>query len=344
MDPPAPRAARPAPRVSIGLPVRNGETYLAEAIASLLAQTYDDLELVISDNASTDSTRAICESFARQDARVRYVRTDEDHGAAWNYNRTFELSRGTYFKWATDDDLHDPRYLETCVAVLDADPGVVWCHSRTLLIGPDGQPLAGPAGGVLSYAPAPSSNGHGPGAGRESDDVAARLRSILIESRGVRDIFGLMRAEAVRRTSLHLPVYGADKVLVVELALQGRYREVPEVLFLGRVHARASSALGSAAQQRRWIAGDRGRRTASPRLAILQAHCRAIRRADLTAAERARCYVVIGRYLMQVRKWRTVLGGALAGAGTGGGYLPALRTLDSVRAAQPRAPGNRSQP
>jgi glycosyltransferase involved in cell wall biosynthesis len=329
--------------VSIGLPVRNGETYLAEAIASLLAQTFDDLELIISDNASTDCTRAICEAFVRQDPRVRYVREDEDRGAAWNYNRTFELSRGGYFKWATDDDLHDPRYLETCVDRLDADPETVWCHTRTLLIGPDGRPLDGPAGGVLSYAPAPTAT-HGTRhrGGRESDDVAVRLRSILIESRGVRDIFGLMRTEAVRRTSLHLPIYGADKVLVAELALQGRYREVPEVLFLGRVHPRASSALGSAAEQRRWIAGDRGPRPVSPRLAILQAHCRAIRRADLTTAERARCYAVIGRYLLQVRKWRAVFGGALAGSGTGGGYLPALRTLDTARPAS-RTPGPRSQ-
>ena len=113
------------PRVTIGLPVYNGQNYLVETLESLLAQTYTDFELVISDNASTDRTEAICRQYAAGDARIRYYRNDENIGASANYNRAFELGRGEYFKWAAHDDLLAPTYLERCVEVLDANPDVV---------------------------------------------------------------------------------------------------------------------------------------------------------------------------------------------------------------------------
>jgi hypothetical protein len=91
--------------VSIGLPVRNGERYVAGAIESALRQTFVDFELIVSDNASTDATESICRSFARQDSRVRYERSAEDRGAAGNHNRCFELSGGRYFMWLSYDDL-----------------------------------------------------------------------------------------------------------------------------------------------------------------------------------------------------------------------------------------------
>src|SRR3954470_15735733 len=88
------------PLVSIGLPVYNGARYIAEALESLLAQTYTAFELIISDNGSTDATRSICEEFAARDGRVRYVRHETNRGLAWNWNHVFELSRRPYFKWS----------------------------------------------------------------------------------------------------------------------------------------------------------------------------------------------------------------------------------------------------
>ena len=76
------------PNVSIGLPVHNGERYLDETIKLILGQTYPDLELIISDNGSTDATSKICQRFADRDERVRYFRSAENRGAAWNFNRT----------------------------------------------------------------------------------------------------------------------------------------------------------------------------------------------------------------------------------------------------------------
>src|SRR5689334_3559190 len=94
------QTAQKSPKVSIGLPVYNGENYLAKTIASILAQTFTDFELIICDNASSDSTQRICEDFARQDARVRYGRNEKNLGAGPNYDLAFSRSTGTYFKWA----------------------------------------------------------------------------------------------------------------------------------------------------------------------------------------------------------------------------------------------------
>jgi glycosyltransferase involved in cell wall biosynthesis len=87
------------PRVSVGLPVRNGANYLREALDSLLSQTLADFELVIGDNASTDGTEAICREFAARDDRVRYVRHDTDIGAPRNFNFVFPESQAPYFRW-----------------------------------------------------------------------------------------------------------------------------------------------------------------------------------------------------------------------------------------------------
>ena len=128
-------AARP-PRVSIGLPVFNGERYLAPAIGSVLGQDFRDLELIVCDNASTDRTPEICAAYARRDARVRYVRNPRNLGAGPNYDRCFRLARGEYFKWAAHDDRLAPDYLSRTVAALDAAPGAVLCTTGVAEIGP----------------------------------------------------------------------------------------------------------------------------------------------------------------------------------------------------------------
>jgi glycosyltransferase involved in cell wall biosynthesis len=103
------------PPVSIGLPVYNGENYLKAALNSLLSQSYGNFELIIGDNASTDETKYICESYAKQDPRIRYFRHKTNIGAAANYNYLFELAQGDYFKWAAHDDVCSPDYLKSCV-------------------------------------------------------------------------------------------------------------------------------------------------------------------------------------------------------------------------------------
>ncbi|MER3486233.1 MAG: hypothetical protein C4345_09945 [Chloroflexota bacterium] len=125
---------RGAPRVSIGLPVYNRQQYVGEAIESILAQTFADFELIISDNASTDATGVICQEYARKDARVRYYRNAINIGAAKNFNRVFHLSSGEYFKWMASDDICAPTFIERCVEALDGDTGAVLAYSRARCI------------------------------------------------------------------------------------------------------------------------------------------------------------------------------------------------------------------
>ena len=116
---------KPQILVSIGVPVFNGEKGLARALDSLLVQDYPDLEIIVSDNASTDGTRAICEKYVNKDSRIKYHRVSENRGAIWNFNRVFELSSGKYFMWAAHDDLWSANYVEAMANRLDESPEAV---------------------------------------------------------------------------------------------------------------------------------------------------------------------------------------------------------------------------
>jgi glycosyltransferase involved in cell wall biosynthesis len=222
-DASAPAAATRSPRVSIGLPVFNGERFLAEAIGSILAQTFEDLELIISDNASTDDTEAICRGFAEKDDRVRYVRNRENLGAAYNFNQTFHLSSGEYFKWAAHDDLLDPRFVERCVDVLERDRSVAVSYSRWGPIGEEGERIEVDYG--VDWRRVPS-------------DPVDRFRFIVHkDGKALYPIFGLFRSDVLVRTGLHPPIPSGDWVLTCEVGLHGGFRELDDVLFLHRWHA-----------------------------------------------------------------------------------------------------------
>jgi glycosyltransferase involved in cell wall biosynthesis len=113
------------PRVSIGLPVWNGEQFLPMALDSLLGQTFSDFELIVSDNASTDATEAICKDYGARDSRIRYYRNDENIGLQANTQRVLDLATAPLFMWACHDDTWDLTYLEKMVGQLDLDPSLV---------------------------------------------------------------------------------------------------------------------------------------------------------------------------------------------------------------------------
>ena len=130
---------RAAPRLSIGLPVYNGEKYLAESLDALLGQSYEDFELIISDNASTDGTAGICRRYMKQDSRIRYIYQPRNIGAAPNHNFVVGQARGELFKWASHDDLYAHDLLKCCVDALDEYPHIVLAHSWTALIDGSGK-------------------------------------------------------------------------------------------------------------------------------------------------------------------------------------------------------------
>src|SRR5262245_11497263 len=111
--------------VTIGLPIYNGASLCRIAIESVLAQTYPNFELLISDNCSTDETEEICREYARRDSRVRYTKTERNLGAAGNYCRTVELARGQYFRWIAHDDSIHLDFIRECLAIAEADPEII---------------------------------------------------------------------------------------------------------------------------------------------------------------------------------------------------------------------------
>ena len=207
------------PKVSIGIPVYNGAAYLAEAIESILRQTFSDFELIISDNASSDATERIARAYASRDQRIRYVRSSGNLGASANFRRVFELASGRYFKWAADDDVCAPTFVEKCVRLLDTDPSVVLAYSRAALIDGSGN----------SLAQMPSWKGFA------SKVTHVRFREAFVVSSPYMH-FGLIRSDVLRTTPLIGSFHSSDRALLAELALHGRFEIAPEELFGLRHH------------------------------------------------------------------------------------------------------------
>lgn len=212
------------PKVSIGLPVFNAERFVAETIDSILAQTFEDFELIISDNASTDGTEKLCLRYAANDGRIRYVRSRENLGLAHNYNQTFRLASGEYFKWAAHDDVLRPTFLERCVESLERDPSLVMSYTQWAPIDEAGNPVRP---NEIRY----------PAWRADSPDPVERFRfRFRVEPRPPSAIYGLFRSDVLRRTRLFRPTHGGDHILIAEVSLYGPFFEVPETLFLNRWH------------------------------------------------------------------------------------------------------------
>jgi glycosyltransferase involved in cell wall biosynthesis len=208
------------PRISIGLPVYNGEKYLEESLKSILAQTFTDFELIISDNASTDRTKEICRAFAAKDQRIRYIRNQTNIGGARNHNQTFRLSRGKYFRWAAHDDICEPELLAKCVEVLENNPTAVLSYPAVVSIDENGNKLR-----TTFLGRAQSVRPH------------ERFRTLAFRNHSCEATYGLIRSDVLRQTRLVLDYTDSDRTLLCELGLRGRFIEIPELLFYKRYHA-----------------------------------------------------------------------------------------------------------
>lgn len=279
------------PCVSIGMPVFNGENYLEEALDSILAQTFSNFELIISDNASTDRTREICRAYAARDPRVRYYRNATNLGAAKNYNRVVELASGEYFKWAAHDDLCAPELLERCVEVLDREPDVVLCYARSTIV--DGYK------NLIEH--------HFDHFNLQSPKPHERYRDSFRGSAFCHPVFGVIRTSTLKKTGLIGHYASSDKVLLGELALLGKFHEVPDHLFIRRLHS-DSSVLANPTdnEMAAWFDPATRGRVPAPRWKRFIEHTRAIRRAQLGMYERIRCYIELGRFYLAPERFKGV--------------------------------------
>lgn len=279
----APRGVSDVPRVSMGMPVYNGEQYLARALDSLLAQDFEDFELVISDNGSTDGTEAICRAYAERDSRISYHRVEENRGAAWNFNRAFELSRGEYFRWACHDDMCEPTHLSRCVEVLDGSPdSVVLVYSRTILMNEEDVPV---------WTSDENLDTEGQPPHRRLKTVAERLRYSNV-------LYGLVRRDVLERTSLIGPYESSDYVLLVQLALLGEFVEIPAYLFRRRIHSGMSRQANKSAEAvAEWFAASEAHVPKLAQLRLMREYARAIANAPMNPVERARTMFALWYWL-----------------------------------------------
>jgi glycosyltransferase involved in cell wall biosynthesis len=286
------------PRVSIGLPVYNGERYLREALDSILSQTFRDFELIVSDNASTDRTEDICREYAARDPRIRYHRNHENLGGSANFIRVFELARAPYFRWACYDDLLEPDSVAACVEVLDADPDVVLALTETILIDEHGEPIANPP---RAHHPPGAFHLRAPRPHQRFADYLARYypRGGLCNA-----LYGVIRSEALARTRLIAPYPSSDRVLLGELVLYGHFHEVQRPLFLRRDHPQTSvRAHPEMADRVGWFDPARRGQLVFPRWRWLREYLSAIWRAPLGIAERLRCYaMLVNGYVRHARR------------------------------------------
>jgi glycosyltransferase involved in cell wall biosynthesis len=292
-------------RVSIGLPVFNGEKYLGQAIDSILSQTYEDFELVISDNASTDKTREICREYAKRDGRISYYRSERNFGAPWNFNRVVKLSSGVYFKWAAHDDVLAPEYLQKCVRVLDDDASVVLCHSKTGRIDENGNLVGNYDDKTLSRI--------------SSWKPHERFGDMISVQNTCWAVMGLVRADSFRKTPLHGNYIDADRNLLAEISLMGRICEIQEHLFFRRDHPQAyTNRYYSKAvivrdyrnQLAWWTGNSRNALIFLPHWKNCLEYIKSVRRVQLKCSERWFCYREIGRWILrdgwELMKWDLV--------------------------------------
>ena len=274
VDADATRADR-TPRVSIGLPVYNGETFLRAAIDSILNQTFTDLELVISDNASSDATPRICQEYVGRDSRVRYFRNPANIGGSPNHNLVFELSRGELFAWAGHDDIRAPTSIAQLVEELDNHPEASVAYSLVQEIDERDQPLVSRSRDLDFSSP------------RASD----RFRQLIRLDHRIESSYGLIRSSILRRTPLEAQYADSDRVLQAELGLYGPIRRVDEVLLYRREHPGQSTKLYPTRQARTvWYDPNGAGRIVVPHGRQLWEYIRTIGRVPLSRRERLRCY------------------------------------------------------
>jgi glycosyltransferase involved in cell wall biosynthesis len=266
------------PRLSIGLPVYNGEDFLAESLDSLLGQTYEDFELIISDNDSTDGTADICRRYLKQDSRIRYFRQPSNIGCAPFHIVLVDHARGELFKWASHDDLYARELIQRCIEALDEYPQVVLANCWTAMI--DSSRTVTTA---VRYT-----------LDTESPRAPERFRSMLFE-KGGDDDGGVIRMEMLRRIRPYDSYYHSDRTQVTEMALRGPFYHVPDWLYFRRDHPKASiRAFTTARTNCTNLDPRRADRLRHPVVRLLGeyvlAYVTMIQRAPLSAADKRECY------------------------------------------------------
>lgn len=291
----------PEAMLTIGMPVYNGERFLAKALDSYLTQSFADFQILVSDNASTDRTEEIARDYAARDHRIRYFRNARNMGAGWNFLRVYELATGKYYKQAAHDDFCEPGFLAECINALESDPGLVVAHTKTRIVDADGNLVEDYDCRLRT----------------DSNDPLIRFADLILINHRCFPIFGIHRLSALRS----LPPMGsfphADGVLLVQLGLMGRFYESDKRLFINTRHKGQSSWTLPARHQKtrfrltsrdqrlppqEWWDPVRGKDITLPEWNIFLNYLHAINRSSLNFSQKADALGILMRWSLKYHK------------------------------------------
>lgn len=278
-----------SPRVTVGIPVYNGEEFLSETLASIQAQDFSDIEILISDNGSSDGTEAICRDAAALDGRIRYLRVAQNHGGAWNTNNLFMQAKAPLFKLTHYDDPCEPGLLSACISALDAaGETAVLAYPRVLEIDAAGRVIGARGDADMQL---------------QVLDPAHRVHDLL-SNIAEQVAFGVVRLDALRRTKGYQVSLANGFILLTELALMGPFVAVPEQLQYIRIHPDQHG--GTRAGEYQWFVGGKSARRALPYVRANGPFYSAVWRSGLDLSDKFRVSDAIFRG-WTVRKWRSYL-------------------------------------
>lgn len=215
-------------KVSIGVPVYNGEKFLRKRLDSLISQTFTDFEVVISDNASTDATSEICQEYSKKDERIRYIRQEKNMGAVWNFNFVLKEAAGDYFAWAAADDLWHSDFLKKNVSVLTSNPSIVGSISQIEVYGIKNDPFKREKNLLKKIGVSFRPRGFFPISGPYEKRIRAYLAKFPWEM-----IYGVYRTKNLRQSVLPILFVGSDAALVLNILKYGDINVVDEFLMYG---------------------------------------------------------------------------------------------------------------
>ncbi|HVE88935.1 MAG TPA: glycosyltransferase family 2 protein [Burkholderiaceae bacterium] len=272
--------------VTIGLPVFNSERYLRQSLDSLLAQTFSNFVLIISDNASTDGTARICQQYAAADSRIQYSRNEINIGLPCNFNRVARLAQSRYLKWSTADDVWERTFLERALNVMEGDPTIALCYPQAVLIDADGRNRKN-YDDVLHLM---------------QENPADRFVNVLDNIKLVHQHLGLIRMSHLLQTHLFGAYEASDVNLLAELSLYGKFFELPHRLYFRRFHQDSGSwrRADAAHQARRFHAS--GARIGLNKWRRYLGLVRGAGRSPLPLHSKTRLYRYIGRSMIWDRQ------------------------------------------
>lgn len=277
------------PRVTLGLPVYNGASYIEAAVASCLKQSFNDIVILISDNCSTDATPEICTQLSAENPKIRWYRNERNLGAAANFNIVAQRADSEFFAWVNHDDLWGDDYIRQAVARLDARADAVLAYPHSAKIDGNGTIVAALTRDLLLNDPTPSQRLR-----RYHDlfrevDAGGGWAEHEIEGLWI-PVYGLIRTEVLQRTRLIGPYIASDTVLLEELLMHGAFDEIPEELFYKRDHEdRSMRAAIPYDARHKWFTGEAPGCLLWPRWRALRERLSAIARAPLSSRERRSC-------------------------------------------------------